>query len=99
MEDLLTHTILLPDYANQYSPTLYHMVNIQYVSGPVKYDQTFPRQVTERVVQNRIDNLSSSTVTAIVEEYLLRTKKIECKAAVLNGKSEKKVTRRLLAKK
>ena len=42
----------------------------------------------ERVVQNRIENLSSSTVTAIVEQYLLRTKNTPCKAAVLNGKSE-----------
>ena len=48
-----------------------------------------PKHATETVVQIRMDSLSSSTVTAIVDEYLLRTKNIECNAAVLNGKSKK----------
>ena len=61
---------------------------ILYASSSINNNETIPRQVTERVVQNRIENLSSSTVTAIVEEYLLRTKNTPCKAAVLNGKSK-----------
>ena len=51
--------------------------------------KSIPKHVTETVVQTRIDSLSSSTVTAIVDEYLLRTKNIECNAAVLKGKSKK----------